>query len=90
MGAIALGMIAKMVVSKDKAHALATGAMTVVMYNAAREALASIAPGITLGEYMAVDSPGVGEYMHEINYQDHTPSDDHAVHGLYEGSTSDF
>ena len=54
VGAIGLGMLAGMVVKKDTARALATGALTVVMYNAARDVLASVAPSITLGEHMAL------------------------------------
>ena len=65
VGAIALGMLAGMVISKDKANALATGAMTVVLYNAARETLANVAPQIMLGEYLSVEQPQaqLSEYL---------------------------
>ena len=63
VGAIALGMLAGMVISKDKANSLATGAMTVVMYNAAREALTNVAPQIMLGEYMTIEQPQLSEYL---------------------------
>lgn len=65
-GAIGLGIIAGMLVKKDTANALAAGALTVVMYNAAREAVATFAPNIPLGEYLAISdstAPMLGEYL---------------------------
>jgi len=76
-GAIALGILAGFVVKKETANALATGAMTVVMYNAARELLANVAPQIALGEYMSVQAPQMGEFMSEIEHQ--------GVDGLMDG-----
>lgn len=57
VGAIGLGMLAGMLVKKETANSLAAGALTVVMYNAAREVLTNVAPQIALGEYVALEQP---------------------------------
>lgn len=63
VGAIGLGLLASMVLKRDTANALASGALTVVMYNAAREAIGSLAPGIALGEYVGISNPQLSEYL---------------------------
>ena len=45
-GAVLLGWIAEKVVKKEHAHMIGVGAMTVVLYTAAREALANYAPSV--------------------------------------------
>jgi len=68
-GAIGMGYLAGMVVNKKTAGQLATGALTVVMYNAMREMAARFMPnvpfgyvssGMPVGEYV---SGGMGEYV---------------------------
>lgn len=101
VGAIGLGMLAGMVLKKDTANALALGAMTVVMYNAAREAVASFAPNIALGEYLAItgDQLNLGEYMEGIEDQSNDSmdgigmgADDFTMNGMYEnvGNSDEF
>lgn len=101
VGAIGLGMLAGMVLKKDTANALALGAMTVVMYNAAREAVASFAPNIALGEYLAIsgDQLNLGEYMEGIEDQSNDSmdgigmgSDEFTMQGMYEnvGNSDEF
>lgn len=58
-GAILMGMAAEMLVAKSTARQLATGALTVVMHDAMKEATIMYAPNIPLGEYVS----GMGEYV---------------------------
>lgn len=97
VGAIGLGLLAGMLIKKDTANALATGAMTVVMYNAAREAVAQFAPNIALGEYMAIESQpvGMGEFLegHSDGIELDgigTEIDDYSMNGLYDGASDSF
>jgi hypothetical protein len=72
-GAIGLGMVAGMVVSKKTAQQLSLGAMTVVVYNAYRDMLAQFAPGVALGAYMEEPIPagnGMGAYLEGIAQAD--------------------
>lgn len=73
-GAIGLGMLAAMVTKKSTADQLASGAMTVVMYQAMKDGMTRFAPNIPMGEYLSeYDSMGyygsgmnpgeMGEYM---------------------------
>lgn len=50
-GAIGLGAVAGMIVSKKTASQFTSGALTVVTYNALREMVTRFAPNIQLGEY---------------------------------------
>lgn len=60
VGAVAMGWLASKVVKKKTADELAAGAMTVVIYNAAREMIASVAPQVQMD--------GMGEYVSGIGY----------------------
>lgn len=51
-GAIALGFLAEKVTTKSNANVLATGAMTVVLHDMAKEFLSMYWPALTMGEYM--------------------------------------
>ena len=78
-GAIGLGWLAGMVVNKKTAGQLATGALTVVTYNAMREMMARFMPAVNMGYYSAgmpagsmgayvgmgeyVGGPGMGAYI---------------------------
>jgi hypothetical protein len=72
-GAIGLGVLAGMVVNKATANKFATGALTVVLYNAAREVVAKMAPQLRLGEYEEditdmsayIENNSVGEYLED-------------------------
>lgn len=57
-GAIGLGMLAGMVTKKSTADQLATGAMTVVMYQAMKDGMTRFAPNIQMGEYLNYDQMG--------------------------------
>jgi hypothetical protein len=50
-GAIGLGMLAGMVVSKATADRFATGALTIVMHDAMRDIASRAVPALKLGEY---------------------------------------
>lgn len=69
-GAIGLGMLAGMVTSKRAAQQIAAGAVTVTLYNAAKQGLAKVSGGKIpgMGEYVGevyVDPVAVGEYVGE-------------------------
>lgn len=65
-GAIGLGMLAGMVMKKDTANQLATGALTVVLHGAMRDMASRFAPAIKLGDVGEFEvSEGVGEYVDE-------------------------
>ena len=57
-GAIAMGMIASMVVNQATAKNFTAGAMTVVMYDALREALQTWMPQLALSAYDINDTLG--------------------------------
>lgn len=97
LGAIALGWGASKVVKKTTADSMAMGALTVVLHNAAREALATFAPGVRMdgmGYYSAGYPVGpanndMGLYvggpggMDTLNSQGEIPSD--TGMGMYVG-----
>ena len=92
--AIGLGALAGMVVNKQTANKLALGALTVVMYNAAREVLSSVAPQIALGEYVGVEQPVLGEYLSGGDHQEGfdglmSGENDYSMQGV-SGSGFDF
>lgn len=60
IGAVLIGYVGGMFLTKRTADQLGAGAMTVVGYNVVRELMANFAPGIPLGEYL---DPGMGEYL---------------------------
>lgn len=62
-GAIGLGWLAGKVVNKKVAGQLATGALTVVTYNAMREMMARFMPNVNMGYYSAGMNAGVGAYV---------------------------
>jgi hypothetical protein len=63
-GAIGLGWLAGMVVNKKTAGQLATGALTVVTYNAMREMMARFMPAVNMGYYSAGMPAGeMGAYV---------------------------
>ncbi len=63
-GAIGLGLLAGMVVNKKTAGQLATGALTVVTYNAMREMMARFMPTVNMGYYSAGMTAGtMGAYV---------------------------
>lgn len=74
-GALALGALAAMVVKKDTANLLATGALTVVLHSAMKEGIQSVAPNVQLGEmsvdglaeYLPQSVDGMGEYVPSMN-----------------------
>jgi hypothetical protein len=60
IGAVLIGYIGGMFLTKRTADQLGAGAMTVVGYNVAREMMAQFVPAIPLGEYL---DPGLSEYL---------------------------
>lgn len=63
-GAIGMGMIAEMIVSKPQANKMVHGAMTVVMHDALKEFIQMNVPQIQLGYYSpAMTTNGLGMYM---------------------------
>lgn len=60
IGAVAIGYLGGMVLSKRTADQLGAGAMTVVGYNVVRDLAAQFAPQLQLGEYL---DPTMGEYL---------------------------
>lgn len=60
--AIAMAMIAEKIMSKSTARELGRGALTVVFHEAARDALASHAPGLALDAYMTDEMAAYTDY----------------------------
>lgn len=60
VGAIAIGYLGGMFLSKKTADQLGAGAMTVVGYNVVRDLAAQFVPQLPLGEYL---DPALGEYL---------------------------
>ena len=70
VGAIAIGYVAAMFLSKRTADALGAGAMTVVGYNVVRDMAAQWAPNLPLGEYLELNEyldPSLGYYGAALN-----------------------
>ncbi len=87
VGAIGMGMLASMFLKAKTAELITTGAMTVVMHNAGKEAIQKFAPDIQLAsaedeyEDLSYVSPGmpVGEYLNEY------VSDDNGMNAYLNG-----
>lgn len=70
-GAIGLGMVANQVVGRKTATELVAGALTVIAYNALKDAVGQVAPNVNLGYYsagmpagvLAYEGAGMGEYV---------------------------
>lgn len=62
VAAIGMGMLAANFVKPKTAEMFASGAVTVAIYGAAKEAIARFAPGINMGEYIDLDTADLG-YM---------------------------
>jgi len=61
-GAIGLGMVAGNVVGRKRATELVAGALTVIAYNALKDAVSQVAPTVNLGYYSAGQPAGVLAY----------------------------
>lgn len=69
-GAIGLGMLAGMILPKKTAEQIGMGAMTVVMYNAAKDVMVRFAPTVAMGAYLEEEAQGVGAYLLSNTYSE--------------------
>lgn len=67
VGAIGMGMVAEMVVSKGQANKMVHGAMTVTLHDAIKEFIVANVPQVQLGYYSpAMTTNGMGMYMGHV------------------------